>query len=719
MFPVEACKDQQVRILHRVGDQQCVLTLQLRPGDTAQAKVLQAFQKGLLPPCLYGPTLEYAVLAIRESLSDDPSLSSASEGSIAQASHWLACMGVSEEPWRLSLGLDAALDDSLLELEERWWPRPLLSRRVPEPADSQLLEPAGRAAADFWRAYDFLLRHRPAFFRTIGTLEESYLKGIRELQSGLRRALYQLQLRQSMEMERVRVQAEKASLAQALDQRRAGDNESEDDNTDAMRRSMHDLVAQHVGELDAVELHWRTEIQEVKLRQKASYCDLVVDFFEQEVGQLSEEPDAEANGVGDGSAWPPCAYSAACAPVALDACVDEAWLARPLGALPAQPLLHWVSVGVSGGSEPQADARGRGELRILAEVRTVFGPRSTFFVLRLLVGDISDILPATDHGVCDTRAPNIVVHDDGAGPQLPPELIGLGSYRSHHLVRGSGVLGEASSWPLLSFHAATSPEGSQAAAANADGVGVSSVAASGSTSGRTECIFRSPSLRFWRPPRLPPPVGLSPNAYSDQLRGLVIPTPENLKFEIAQSVLLRGFAARCDRVADLHFPPLAEQLRQVQSATAAAPLCSGDYFCTRHSNLGGMVQAAFHLVTGSSEAVAADEIPTSIHRALRRLVSDCHRCHVAHLTLPLLLVDVGVSEISLPYAVSQRRSENVLRALKGALTRLAEELAPSETPELKVVDLVLPAISAQSISAGMPSVADSALLFLRNSFQCV
>merc|ERR1712048_1329728 len=161
------------------------------------------------------------------------------------------------------------------------------------------------------------------------------------------------------------------------------------------------------------------------------------------------------------------------------------------------------------------------------------------------------------------------------------------------------------------------------------------------------------------------------------------------------------------------------QLQAVHSSTANAPLKSGDYFCTRHSNLGGLMQVAFHLITGSSEAPASDEVPAALHRALRRIVSDCHRCHVVELTLPLLLLDIGTTESSLSYAVTQRRSENVLRALKGAFTRLAEELAPSELPELQVVNLVLPASSAQSISAGLPSIAESALTFLRNSFQCV
>jgi len=342
-----------------------------------------------------------------------------------------------------------------------------------------------------------------------------------------------------------------------------------------------------------------------------------------------------------------------------------------------------------------------------AEVRAVFGPRRVFFVIRLFVGDVTDLLPeASPSETADDDSFTAAVaaaDDDGAGPQLPPELVGLGSYGHHHFARGSCLPVECGGWPLLADggHNVVTPSGV------------------GARAGRPTTVWRSPSLRFWPPPDTSPTVSLSPNAYSDRLRGIVIPTPENLKFEVTQAVMLREFNARCNRVTDLHFAPLVEQLQSVRAVSANAPLKSGDYFCTRHSNLGGVVQVAFHLLTGSSEASASDEVPASLHRALRRLVWDCHRCHVVELTLPLLLVDIGTSESSLPYALAQRRSENILRALKGALTRLAEELAPSEIPELQVVNLVLPTASAQCISAGIPSVAESVLTFLRNSFQCV
>merc|ERR1719436_1070988 len=153
--------------------------------------------------------------------------------------------------------------------------------------------------------------------------------------------------------------------------------------------------------------------------------------------------------------------------------------------------------------------------------------------------------------------------------------------------------------------------------------------------------------------------------------------------------------------------------------TKDKPLRNGDYFCTRHSNLDGVVQVAFHLLTSSSEAPASDEVPAATHRALKRIVCDCHRAHIAELSLPLLLLDIGTSDSSLPYAIAQRRAENALRALKGALTRLAEELAPTEVPGLQVLNLVLPPSCVQSINAGIPTVAQSTLTFLQHSFQCV
>merc|ERR1712232_405378 len=69
-------------------------------------------------------------------------------------------------------------------------------------------------------------------------------------------------------------------------------------------------------------------------------------------------------------------------------------------------------------------------------------------------------------------------------------------------------------------------------------------------------VFRSASFRFWETPTLASPVRLSPNAYADRLRALLIPTPENLKFEPSQAVMLGKFKNISDQVTDLHFPPL-------------------------------------------------------------------------------------------------------------------------------------------------------------------
>ncbi|CAE8702827.1 unnamed protein product, partial [Polarella glacialis] len=283
-----------------------------------------------------------------------------------------------------------------------------------------------------------------------------------------------------------------------------------------------------------------------------------------------------------------------------------------------------------------------------------------------------------------------------AGPQLPKELLGIQSYGHRYFARASSLYHSDAGWPTVQS------------------------ASGGLRTSSNRAVFRSPSLRFWEASKLPEPQRLSPNAYAHRLRGLLIPTPENLKFETAQAVMLREFTSRCCRMTDFHFPSLLEQLEVVKAATEGEDsLRAGDYFCTRHSNLGGQVQAAFHLLTASSDALATDEVPAAIHRALKRIVCDCHRARVAELTLPLLLLDIGTSESSLSYAVGQRRAENVLRALKGALTRLADELAPSELPGLEVLNIVLPLSCAQSINAGIPSVASTTQTFLQHSFQCV
>jgi len=684
MFPVEASRELQIRIFHRLGTKQYVLTLHLQSGDDVQSRVLDAFQQGRLPCCLYRSTLEYAVLAVRESLCDHelPQLLSPS----SHSSHLVA-------------DSSAALGESLVDLEERQWPR-LIS--------GPSIHPFPGKDSRFWCAYDFLLRHRPTFFRTIGTLEESYSKGIRDLQAGRLAAISELQRCQSIEMEKKRQQAEEITEGKV---------------DDAVSLDVRSLVAQHVSEIDAVELHWQTEIEQLKIRQRASYCDLVVDSFEQEIQQIQEcHEDGDAGGVD--VANDKCFGAAAKVarigdPLSADIFCSPQVKSSMTASPPAPLAIATQSKSVAAGDEspsmslesqqgkrPSVSSR-EPRLQECAEVRALFGQRCVFFVLRLWVGDIMDIMQdvpsAAETRVEDDWAPNDF---DGAGPQLPPELLGLTSYGHSYFARASGLPIDGLGWPRIRAAAVSSgPMGA--------GIGISPPGLQGQN------VFRSASLRFWEAPTPPSLVHFSPNAYARRLRGLVIPTPENLKFDVTHAVMLREFAARCERVTDLHFPALSAQLELVRSASREPPLRTGDYFCTRHSNLGGVVQAAFHLLTSSSDVPGGDEIPASMHRALKRIVCDCHRCNVAQLSLPLLLLDIGTSESSLPYAVAQRRAENVLRALKGALTRLAEELAPSELPGLQVINLVLPLSCAQSVHAGIPSVVQKTLTFLQNSFQCV
>merc|ERR1712113_950861 len=95
-----------------------------------------------------------------------------------------------------------------------------------------------------------------------------------------------------MGMEKKRLQAE----------HHAGEDDEVED--DCMSRDVQSLVAQQMSEIEAIERHWHTEIDHLKLRQKESYCDLIVDFFEQEMDQ--ESSIAEGAGVCDSSGSKGC-----------------------------------------------------------------------------------------------------------------------------------------------------------------------------------------------------------------------------------------------------------------------------------------------------------------------------------------------------------------------------------------------------------------------------
>ncbi|CAJ1392633.1 unnamed protein product [Effrenium voratum] len=535
---MQAPRDIPLRVLHRLGADQLLLSLQLWEGDDVLSRILQAYRAGQLPSCFFQQTLEYVAVALREALSDD-----GREAPIDLGRNWLSAVS--------AVSAVSAAADAEKESSPKW------KRAVLAPQD-----------ATFWSAYDFLLRHRPSFFRTIGALEASNLRAVRELFLGRASAISELQRCQSMEMERVRQQTEESA-------------ESVPD--------IQVLVGQHVSEIDALELHWQSEIEQLMTKQKASYRDLVVDFFDQE--RLNQVP---------------------------------------------QPTLPGRTADTA--DEDSLLDEGSPNLSKICEVRTVFG--QAFFVLRLWVGDLMDFV--------DLDTDTVV---DDAGPQLPEGFLGLGSYDVNE--RRTPKLQSAE--PLQS----------------------------------DSSVFQSASLRFWKTPRFPC-LHLSPSAYAERLRGLLIPVPENLPLD---GGALRDFAARCHKETDFHFPSLEEQLAAVR------PLQKGDYACTRHSNLG--LQVTFHLASDEG-----DELIPAMHRALRRICHDCHRSHVAELTLPLQLDKAGASR--------PRRAENVLRALKGALAALAERLegqGAHASSGLELVNLVLPAAAS--------ATANGAATFLQNSFQCV
>ncbi len=609
-------RDLSLRVFHRLGTNQLVVSLQILEGEDAFTRILQTFRRAQLPSCFLRATLEHVALAIRESLSEETEATS---------------RDASKVPFdRLHFADPLPLLDDLKTFKRSEEPHSLQLRGlIPPDSCPWGLQFTSGASMTFWCAYDFLLRHRPVFFRTIGTLEESYLQAIRELFVGRSVAVSELQRCQSIEMERLRHERERCG---------SGESESLPD--------VQVLVGQHVSEIDALERHWQSEIEQLKLKQKVSYRGLVVDFFEQEVLDGGETDEAQS--------------------VAAEV-PKSAYLACPL-----RPNAWMEPESVEQAEE--TDSR----LSKLSEVRATFG-RNVFVVLRLYVGDVMEFAG----GVTETSAAKDA---DGAGPQIPSDFLGIDGYRCDSYASSSAAF--QSQEPKI-----------QAAPVSRE----------------TRTFFQSASLHFWQSQSLPR-LQLSPNAYSNRLRALIIPTPANLQFDTVQVSMLRDFAARCQRMTDFHFPPLKEQFETVKGASPV--FRPGDYFCTRHSNLGGRLHAAFHLVV-PADAHSADELPPSLHRALQRICSDCHQCHVAELTLPLLLLDIGTSDTSLPFAVAQRRAEQSLRALKSALTELADELSPYESPGLNVVNLVLPISALQSVAKGTPSVASSTQSFLQNSFQCV
>ena len=358
---MQASRDLSLRVFHRLGSNQLIVSLQIAEGEDAYSRVLQTFRQARLPSCFLRPTLEYVALAIREALADDD----------------LREVGAFEV-------------SALSEVEAKVANPRTLQLKGFIPADEcpwgfQFASGAKSSSRTFWCAYDFLLRHRPSFFRTIGTLENSYLQEIRELFMGRATAVCQLQQCQVMEMEGFRRQVE-AEDASAEDGRLV-------------------LVGQHVSEIEALEHHWQSEIEELKAKQEASYRDLVVDFFEQEMikeketGRQLAEPEAD-------------------------------YLACPLHPEAWKERVRKFSDSFETSAELEAELEaskslGVSSLSKISEVRTTFGPKA-FFILRLWVGDIMELACGEPSA---SSAASVADEDDGAGPQLPRDFLGLESYR--------------------------------------------------------------------------------------------------------------------------------------------------------------------------------------------------------------------------------------------------------------------------------------------------
>ena len=64
-------RDLSLRVFHRLGTNQLVVSLQILEGEDAFTRILQTFRRAQLPSCFLRATLEHVALAIRESLSEE------------------------------------------------------------------------------------------------------------------------------------------------------------------------------------------------------------------------------------------------------------------------------------------------------------------------------------------------------------------------------------------------------------------------------------------------------------------------------------------------------------------------------------------------------------------------------------------------------------------------------------------------------------------------
>jgi len=574
MFPVEAPRDLDLVLKHQLGLNECILSLPLKRGDVVEKRVQQAFRDYKLPFCMYARSVEYAYCVCAHALRtlDDTRWAAADK---TQRMHEQAGRGepaiLGNREYKKRSGREAVLhDDQLIPADGR----PHLDD---EEEKKQYFEIATdtwdntEEATNFFLAFDYILRRCPHKFRTLGTLEESYLSAVSETMEARSKAFAALRDKHGAEMERQRKVSESSDQVMAL-------------------------VAQHVAEIEAVDRHWNSDLENIKCKQRESYRELIMDLYE---GREEGEGDMEGE-------------------------EEEA----------KSPRTDW------------------GPLDIAATLRVMVNRRC--FCIRLVIGELTGVLDIPDMNVVE----------DGCGPQIPPWCTGLQSYRYKYTYD-----------PY--FPSYTKPS-------------------------RTNCPgYSSPSFLYWNLSESKT-TSLSAQAYGSQLNALVLCT--HWVANAPDSSTVKEIHRRLKLRTDVHFQSLDEQLAQ------APPLQTGGFVCTRHSNLGGSVQAIFHtLVPHTAET---NVVPERVHKSLQRIIETADSSGVTSLWIPVLFMDAtGVSLSALPYENARKRIEEVVKTIRSAMGNL------NHNGSFEVVNLILPSMTAfMKMGPKGAGLLDRTLHFIRDTF---
>eukprot|EP01068_Selenidium_serpulae_P016405 Selendium_serpulae@DN6293_c0_g2_i1.p1 len=121
------------------------------------------------------------------------------------------------------------------------------------------------------------------------------------------------------------------------------------------------------------------------------------------------------------------------------------------------------------------------------------------------------------------------------------------------------------------------------------------------------------------------------------------------------------------------FPSITRQLELIADY---GPYEEGDFYVTRHSNIGD-INVVFHLVSHAPEKgcdwVTESRLSFKLKRALTRIFEIADRCGVKRIALTAALVESGMAESSLPYTIMERRIQAVVRLLKKILNQISRD----------------------------------------------